>query len=435
MATIDFSNADENVVLNSTQVAIGSIISASSTEFVYVALDGTTQIRVTGNNLLFDANNIPTGGTVTTIAIDYSGDADNDVVISGFLSDPQITDLITDYSSTGYVNLNAQSRAVNSFFNTAFGEADTITAADGSNGVFNQNFVGDFHTVENGDTLVSAGDLFVINQPVPNLFPVVGDGYTVHGTATGGDDLFQFADGVQPAGSLIFDVQIVDGGVVTGGDDQLTAVNDLSINASIELSTFGDADIVRDGGQLTGGSDTISDTTGTRHTFYGDARIVEGASTLVGGNDTITTRAGSANNTIFFADTIYGDVQTIDGGSSFTGGNDIITTGAGNDVIYGDYANLVSGVVVSGGDDRIDAGANDDMIFGNEGNDWILGGQGGDMIDGGIGSDTASYETSTAGVIINLDTGFATGGDADGDTLTSLTTQDPVIAFIAEDHV
>jgi len=52
--------------------------------------------------------------------------------------------------------------------------------------------------------------------------------------------------------------------------------------------------------------------------------------------------------------------------------------------------------------------------------DVLIGGAGADSLDGGAGTDTAVYSDSTAGVTVNLATGTGTGGDAEGDTLTSI---------------
>ena len=59
------------------------------------------------------------------------------------------------------------------------------------------------------------------------------------------------------------------------------------------------------------------------------------------------------------------------------------------------------------------------MLIGNTGNDILVGGQGDDVISGGAGSDTAAYMDATAGVVANLATGTATGGDGT-DTLASI---------------
>ena len=61
-----------------------------------------------------------------------------------------------------------------------------------------------------------------------------------------------------------------------------------------------------------------------------------------------------------------------------------------------------------------------DILSGRAGADILSGGYAGDQLDGGSGSDIASYYTSISGVAINLTTGTASGGDAQGDTLTSI---------------
>ena len=71
--------------------------------------------------------------------------------------------------------------------------------------------------------------------------------------------------------------------------------------------------------------------------------------------------------------------------------------------------------------DSLYGGRGDDMLDGGPGNDLLLGGPGADELVGGEDpdgddQDTISYKTSMAGVTINLLTGTARGGDADGDT-------------------
>ncbi len=77
-----------------------------------------------------------------------------------------------------------------------------------------------------------------------------------------------------------------------------------------------------------------------------------------------------------------------------------MTGGAGNDSFIG--GNLADTITGAAGDDRLEGGA------------------GGDNIDGGSGTDTASYEGSGSAVTIDLDASTASGGDAAGDTLTSI---------------
>ncbi|WP_019906121.1 calcium-binding protein [Methylobacterium sp. 77] len=60
----------------------------------------------------------------------------------------------------------------------------------------------------------------------------------------------------------------------------------------------------------------------------------------------------------------------------------------------------------------------DDVIDGDIGNNVIEGGAGSDFLKGGGGIDTLSYEHSSAGVIIGLQGGTGSGGDAEGDVYT-----------------
>ena len=95
------------------------------------------------------------------------------------------------------------------------------------------------------------------------------------------------------------------------------------------------------------------------------------------------------------------DIEGTDANEKLTGtdGAESIAGGAGDDTING-----------MGGDDELDGGA---------GNDLITGGPGADMIKGGDDMDTIAYGYSPMGVSINLRSGSASGGDADGDELAA----------------
>ena len=60
--------------------------------------------------------------------------------------------------------------------------------------------------------------------------------------------------------------------------------------------------------------------------------------------------------------------------------------------------------------------AGNDTLTGDAGNNIIEGGAGADTMDGGAGIDTLSYARSANGVVVNLATKSASGGDAAGDT-------------------
>jgi Ca2+-binding RTX toxin-like protein len=66
------------------------------------------------------------------------------------------------------------------------------------------------------------------------------------------------------------------------------------------------------------------------------------------------------------------------------------------------------------------AGAGNDFLYGNGADNILSGGAGNDYIDGAGGNDTADYSASVQGVRVDLLSGTATGGDAQGDTLIAI---------------
>ncbi|MFN3764434.1 MAG: hypothetical protein ACK4R3_02575 [Aliihoeflea sp.] len=93
----------------------------------------------------------------------------------------------------------------------------------------------------------------------------------------------------------------------------------------------------------------------------------------------------------------------------YLSGNDfdnVLVGDAGNDALYG-----------RAGNDRILGGATTGEFSGN---DYLNGGAGADILDGGDGFDLAGYDGSPQGVTVNLTTGEASGGDAEGDALVNV---------------
>lgn len=132
------------------------------------------------------------------------------------------------------------------------------------------------------------------------------------------------------------------------------------------------------------------------------------------------------------ADVIIGGdgTDTVDYGSSSSAVNVDLETGlnAGGDA-EGDLLSQIEVVIGSSLADRIsgDAGANlliggtgDDGLMGGSGDDRLVGGAGADSLRGDAGVDTADYELNRTGVIVDLASGFASGGDAEGDVLASV---------------
>src|SRR5690606_18555941 len=99
--------------------------------------------------------------------------------------------------------------------------------------------------------------------------------------------------------------------------------------------------------------------------------------------------------------------------------NDYLEGGKGNDTIYGE-----SGMdVLSGGtgDDILYGGDQTDLVFGGDGADVLEGGTSFDLLFGGAGEDTASYESSSASVYVNLAATWENrGGDAGASTIADI---------------
>lgn len=155
----------------------------------------------------------------------------------------------------------------------------------------------------------------------------------------------------------------------------------------------------------------------------------------------------------------YGGDDHLSGG----GGDDRLDGGAGADVMDGgegtdtvSYAGSAQAVTVNlaegtgeGGDAEGDAlasvenvtgSAGDDTLTGGAGDNVLEGGAGADVMDGGGGADTASYAGSAEAVTVNLAEGTGAGGDAEGDTFTSVenitgSAGDDTLTGDAEDNV
>lgn len=170
----------------------------------------------------------------------------------------------------------------------------------------------------------------------------------------------------------------------------------------------------------------------------------DGDDTIIG-TDQSNRLHGMRGSDILFGgdgnDWLYGGagVDWIDGGN----GNDRIIGGTGADSLDGgdgidvlDYSRAASAVAVSllnlsgtAGEatldilfnfERIISSAFNDTLEGDAGNNMLTGRVGADHLDGGDGMDRASYAGSNAGVTVNLETGLATGGHAQGDVLISI---------------
>ncbi|MEO8243605.1 MAG: calcium-binding protein [bacterium] len=186
----------------------------------------------------------------------------------------------------------------------------------------------------------------------------------------------------------------------------------------------------------------------------------EGGNDLILGRDGLDTlRGGDGKDTIYGGGSSNAQIYGGDGRDLMFGGSgfDTLDGGEGLDTMNGGMGD--DKYTVTLGDRLIDAGGDDtataigdyflqagveietlkaeelgatsansvlygntfgQKIVGNSGDNFIHGGNGADTINGGAGRDTASYFLSSAGVQVDLNALFQSGGAAQGDHLTGI---------------
>ena len=172
----------------------------------------------------------------------------------------------------------------------------------------------------------------------------------------------------------------------------------VTVNLSDGTATGGDAE----GDSFT----SIENLTGSAFddTLIGDSSD----NVLEGGDGADTLDGGAGADTASYATSDAAITVDLSTGTN-TGGHAAGDTITSIENLLGSrYSDVLTG----------DAGAN--RLDGGAGNDHLTGGAGADTLVGGTGIDTASYAASAAAVTVNLETGAASGGDAQGDTLDSV---------------
>jgi Ca2+-binding RTX toxin-like protein len=242
----------------------------------------------------------------------------------------------------------------------------------------------------------------------------------------------------------------------TAGDDNLNGTS-----SSDQITGAAGDDTIYDGDSLPGAADTINAGDGDDfvHT-YGGADILNGGAgqdTLqfyywnasvafsvtpnpTPGGTTTTSNGVQFSNFEKLAFYLGSGNDAVNGGvgdDNFSGnaGNDTFHGGSGRDNGYGGVGDDIltgdaGGDYLSGdeGDDILYGNSGRDTLYGNAGIDTIYGGEGDDYIEGGAGADTLggsagidvlTHYSSTAGVTVNLASGTASGGDAQGDSISN----------------
>jgi Ca2+-binding RTX toxin-like protein len=86
----------------------------------------------------------------------------------------------------------------------------------------------------------------------------------------------------------------------------------------------------------------------------------------------------------------------------------------------GDTYTSIENLMGSNHADILVGNAQGNYIYGLDGVDQLTGGAGADVLDGGAGFDFTRYELAASGVVVRLDQGGGTAGDALGDTFISI---------------
>ncbi|MBS1166455.1 MAG: hypothetical protein H6R00_2480, partial [Proteobacteria bacterium] len=273
-----------------------------------------------------------------------------------------------------------------------------------------------------GDTLVS----------IENL---TGSAYADSLTGNAGNNILDGGTGNDSlAGGAGDDIYYVDvstdviSEAVNGGVDEVRSTSsNYTLSANVENLTYiGTSTFTGSGNAsnnvITGGSnaDVLYGYDGNDTLNGGDGNDVliggAGADILNGGNGIDRASYASSSSSVWI-DLTRG-IHTGDAAGDVFNSIEIIEGGSNNDSITGDAAdNEFWG---GAGIDGLFGGAGNDILNGGADNDTLKGGLGADKLDGGTGVDWAHYGDSSAAVTVNLATGINTGGDAEGDTLTSI---------------
>ena len=419
---------------------------ASTAEFYRWSTTGDFQIFVLSpdDDITVNGASEPTGGTATGVMA-FNGFGQTVYTVTGFSA--PLTGML-DLSSNaafhetywetvlaGATSFSAAAegvyRLVGDFIQvgaaqTATGAADSFELLLGTS----MRLFGDALNVGIGGTLTGGADRFTIGNGAFVGAKISGDVDTHVGTVNGGRDIITIKSGLGADSAISGDALISDG-VLNGGADRIT----ISLVPSIATPDYvvtGDAvDALR---QVTGGNDTIvirpisTEIPVVAISLSGDVITAATANSFVtGGDDVITSSVNSnviagdvmnqsAGVTIAGDDTIThniasgisiaGDVFSFTGGT-LTPGSDNIKGGSGDDIIFGEsstpnFPGTLGTTVNAGGNDIIDGREGNDSIKGQVGNDILTGGAGSDIVDGGSGVDTATFDTLSSAVFVDL---------------------------------
>ncbi|MCF4165851.1 hypothetical protein L2U69_09370 [Zavarzinia compransoris] len=193
----------------------------------------------------------------------------------------------------------------------------------------------------------------------------------------------------------------------SGGSASATGVSDRIFEVeNVDGTDFDDFVLADDGVNRLRGFDGDDDLRGLagEDTLEGG----DGDDILMGGENGDVIDGGAGIDTATYRLSVKPVHVDLTLGAGFTGE-------ARNDTLFS-----IENLIGSGGDDILigNKGAND--LSGLNGDDLLIGGAGGDRLIGGSGFDTASYETASSGITLDLVDPTVNRGDAAGDTFSSI---------------
>jgi Ca2+-binding RTX toxin-like protein len=365
-----------------TDTVVSSIGYTLGEHLENLTLTGTGHINGTGNEL---ANTLTGNSGNNTL----DGGVGNDTMVGGAGNDTYVVD------STG----------------------DLITEASGAGTDTVESSI-DYTLAANVEHLTLAGTATIgTGNVLNNTLTANNLGNTLSGGA--GTDTLIGGDGVD----------LLDGGTeadsMRGGAGNDTYLVDHAGDVVTELATQGTTDTVEASINYTltahveklilTGTAAINGTgNNADNTITGNS----GNNSLTGGVGADTIDGGGGINTASYTASDAGVTVSLVAGATNTGGHalgDVLSNihnllgSAHADTLIGDAS-----------DNRLEGGAGNDALSGGAGTDTLIGGAGADSFNGGDGADTVSYAGSTA-VTVSLASGATnTGGDAQGDTFSTV---------------
>ncbi|MEZ5922473.1 MAG: calcium-binding protein [Parvularculaceae bacterium] len=380
MAAISFANLSQNFSMADSDVTSFVSAGVAAPGFAYSFLSSSADLDIAGSGIT-TSGGLPRGGIATSLQIDLNNDNESapEISITG-LGDTIGGAIGADVASfeIGVGNAMEQNAA---FWAAALSWADTF----------------DFNLADNSVAI-----------------EVFGDGIETAGVP-GGADTFSAGLSVLTGASVIVGdyASATADGAYGGGNYFTVSAWKVIGNYSVVAVGNGTATADNDGFDPA----KLSDNSPGAFWFIGDAEhVVSG--TLDAGSDRIDLSLTDVSGLTSSVIVLVGDTVSVDFGATVYAGSDTIHGSAADDLIYGDDASNSSGVL--GGNDSLAGNGGNDTIYGGGGYDVIDGGPGADYIDGQTGLNLVRYDLSPGGVFIDLFAGTAAGGDAQGDTLVSI---------------